>query len=775
MKKYCYFFAGIWISLGLIIISSCSKDENEPNADSGKIKTESSVLVIKKSIPANGGELSISGTQTPLEGLRIIVPDGAYSEAKDFSVSYSKISSHSLGQYFNPVSPLIEITNGGKYSDKMMKLQIPVTPNAGFYRMAYYYDKKSGLLEGIPAVSIGDHFIEIAVRHFSLIVVTEVQKDLLIQGGGFHTLFAPQVNGWSFRNFGTYPAPDGICAGMSIGAAYYFKNFNSSVNLFSYFENDKLWFRTTDFWEDDVKGLQFATAIHRVQEIFWSSNNQSITEMLDAPQDDRFWNLIYSMLVNNQPQLIYVKDSRKDTAHMIIGFSYEINASNAKIHVYDPNYPGLENVIEYDLINKTFKPYTSAANAKAIEDGDLFQCDKIALVPLSSVMTDDEMNFFWQKVQNNTIGDGIFPPYKVYAVPKDPSFTKVELNVSDNSIVNYIPFDEFDFEVNGIDPSYNLKLEMTSFLPGFGQERINPATTVKMTNKDTLMGLYLKAIPPGGKYEKWIGFDWFKIQLSDIWIEPADTSVGLNVEVKFVARHNGSAPKRARFDWDFGDPASPSSENKVSTTDTFIIHKYKNPGTFEITLSVIDLDNQKEVAKVTTKATATIWPKIAITLKGMDTNPPSTIKASDGSDIPSIAWSNKYTGTAPALSWNKNTFDADFQFNLFPATYTCTIHGTLSDDGKKITSLSAIYTGIAYGGDWTYQAAIVLQNFPLEDYLPGQIIGKTLTGRDAQSKVAQLSWKQTSKDSQGIPHEITLKSVDWNSNQTELSVFFYDR
>ena len=71
--------------------------------------------------------------------------------------------------------------------------------------------------------------------------------------------------------------------------------------------------------------------------------------------------------------------------------------------------------------------------------------------------------------------------------------------------------DEFDFEVTGIDPGFNLNLQAVSFFPGFGLERISPLA-IKMVNKDTLIGLILKGPPLNDTSEKWIGFEWFVIQ-----------------------------------------------------------------------------------------------------------------------------------------------------------------------------------------------------------------------------------------------------------------------
>lgn len=759
---------GLSLLLFSFILVGCSKDEMN-NIDSGKIKTGEKIHLLKKNIPPQGGSVVIGSGGGILEGMEITIPSGAYHEETEFEISYAVIESHEFGELFDPVSPLIEIKNGGKNANELMQLHIPVFGDPDAYKMAFYYDKVTGELEGITVIRSGQNYIDITVRHFSLIVITEIQKQLLIDGGGFHTLFDPKSHGWSFVNYGTFPEYEGICAGMSIGAAYYFKNFKSQLPLNSFFDNDLLWFPTKDIWEDDATGLQFATAIHRVQKAFWDHGIKNIDSMINASSEDRLFNILYALLVLNQPQLIYVDDPAAIHAHMIVAFGYEIVGQEVHINVYDPNFPNQESTIKYDLSKHTFSPYTSAQNAYAMQNSQLFAYSRICFIPFTSVMSSDEMNFLWQKVLNKTIVNGIFPAMKIYAVPKDNQFQKIELNMADNSKTNYIPFKEFDFEVEGLDASLGLKLEALSYLPGFGWERTNPAQTIVMNNSDTLIGLYLKVKPQNNPYDHWLGFEWFKIQLQSIWIEPHDTTVAVNAEVEFIARHNGTAPHQAIYKWDFGDG------NKESSSDSTIIYKYDQPGEYEIELIVVDVASNKEVANISGKINVTIWPKIAITLKGMESSPPSTIKASNGADIPSIGWSNKVSSTAPALKWNQNDFTTDFSFNLGEPVYTCHISGKMTPDFKKIESLVALFTGFGFGGDWTYQAGITLHDFPVEDYIPGSIIGKELSGMQAFSKVGNLSWKQTSKDGQGNITEITLQSVDWNSNQTKLSVYFYNK
>ncbi len=752
-----------------LFFSNCGKDDDTGLPDSGKIKTDKSVLIHKATLPATGGTLEVLGSSSPLDGLEITLPEGSYSDPTEFSVSYSAILSHEFGPLFEPISPLIEINNGGKMSDQLMLLKVPVSASPETYKMAFYYDRATGELEGISVVNQNEDFVEVAVRHFSLIVITQVQKNLLIEGGGFHTLFEPAVNGWGFVNYGTYPEYKGICAGMSLGAAYYFKNFKASLALNSYFDNDQLWFPSPDVWEDDANGLRFATAIHRVQEAFWDNHLVDITQIIQASDSDRFYNLIYSMLLLNQPQLIYLSDPSAPVSHMIIGFGYEVQGREVKINVYDPNFPNQESTITYNLETHSFSKYTSAQNARALENNQLFNYSHVAFLPFSSVMSKSEMDFLWQRVQNKTIEDGIFPAYKVFAVPKDNSFTKVELNTKDNSVQNFIPFREFDFQIEGIDPNAGVKLEALSFLPGFGMERYNPAQTIIMENRDTLIGLYLKATPPNEPYEQWVGFEWFKISLQDVWIEPADTTVSTNAEVKFIARNNGTLPKNALYKWDFGDG------HKLENRDSTITYQYDKADEYTVTLKVYDPSGVTEMANTKTKITVGDWLKIAVVLKGMSTTPPSTIKANDGSDIPSMAWSSWSIPNSPPLKWNNNNFSVDFPFNLSGFDYTCHISGIMSADYKKVISLTGIVTGFGFGGDWTYQAAISISNFPIDVYIPGEIIGNILTGQQAQAKVGNLSWKQTLKDNQGQVTETTLKSVDWSSNQTELSIFFYNK
>jgi len=130
------------------------------------IETGPVVEVSSTSIGASGGLISVSKPGTPVDGMEISIPAGAFSSSKTFSISYADIISHELGQYFDPISPMITIACDGGYSDEIMSLTIPVEIPEGHIAIGFYLDAVSGKLEGIPVESISSNSITLLTRHF---------------------------------------------------------------------------------------------------------------------------------------------------------------------------------------------------------------------------------------------------------------------------------------------------------------------------------------------------------------------------------------------------------------------------------------------------------------------------------------------------------------------------------------------------------------------------------------------------------------------------------
>ncbi len=162
--------------LSILVNLSCKKDSN-PSGPSGptgstdsttdvKFVTGPSIQLGSQTIGTGGGTFTISRSGDRLNGMQIIVPEGAYSGSKTFSVTYRQVGSHQLGASYSPLSPLITISNGGGYSDIPMQVKIPVTVPSGTHASAFFYDKSAGGLTVIPVVARETGSITVATSHF---------------------------------------------------------------------------------------------------------------------------------------------------------------------------------------------------------------------------------------------------------------------------------------------------------------------------------------------------------------------------------------------------------------------------------------------------------------------------------------------------------------------------------------------------------------------------------------------------------------------------------
>ena len=123
-----------FLSLFLIIIFllfGCSEDgptnPGNQNSLSDKITVGTETQEITQEIGTGGGTIIISNTGSVLNGMEIIVPEKGYNENRSYTITSSPITSHKLGEYFTPASPMITINNGGGYSEMPITIKVPIT------------------------------------------------------------------------------------------------------------------------------------------------------------------------------------------------------------------------------------------------------------------------------------------------------------------------------------------------------------------------------------------------------------------------------------------------------------------------------------------------------------------------------------------------------------------------------------------------------------------------------------------------------------------------
>ena len=137
LQKKSLFFRIISLNALLILLSTflfqtCS-DDNSPTEPNDNNNPTSDVISIgevtqeiSKIIGTDGGKVVVTNSDSPINGLTITVPQKGYDETRNYTVSYAPITSHDLGENFNPISPMITIKNGGGYSDMPLSIKVPL-------------------------------------------------------------------------------------------------------------------------------------------------------------------------------------------------------------------------------------------------------------------------------------------------------------------------------------------------------------------------------------------------------------------------------------------------------------------------------------------------------------------------------------------------------------------------------------------------------------------------------------------------------------------------
>ena len=248
------------------------------------ISTGKTVPVAQQIISTHGGKFEVNKPGDPINGLIIDIPNSSYKDDRKFTISYAEIKDHTLGPDFNPITPMIIISNGGGYSDSMMTISIPVNVKQGDFAMAFLYDEKTGKLEGMPLLCSDGKKVVVATSNFSHSSATpfndgaharlngeteEVDKIIISATneknlrGNYNSDFHPGVDDMSSKNEGSSYAPSGFCNGQTEAMMWYYvmkRQPKNEPSLFHLLDNDG-GTPTPKFWRDDTKAVKLASVL----------------------------------------------------------------------------------------------------------------------------------------------------------------------------------------------------------------------------------------------------------------------------------------------------------------------------------------------------------------------------------------------------------------------------------------------------------------------------------------------------------------------------------
>ncbi|HEX7584951.1 MAG TPA: FISUMP domain-containing protein [Prolixibacteraceae bacterium] len=612
----------------LMFAISCSlfnKDDVKPeNKLTTSIEIGQTNEVASSTINSSGGSIKISNPATPVDGLEITIPANSFSSAQTVKVAYAEIKSHQFGQYFNPISPMITITCDGGYSSEIMSVTIPVKVPEGNIPLGFFLDETTGKLEGIPIENYTANSITLLTRHFlpgsklhtnglslksasattangANIIISSISESLLNSQPIIASGFKPGIDDWEFVNYGSYIATGGHCAGQNMTAMwYYFEKKPTDGNLFNKFSDN------ANLWQDDAKGYRFCSVIHN--DLDWDGTVATLFDKyIDKNQEMdklKLYTIAGAMLVTGEPQGIGIyrqtgtkaDGTPKYGGHDLI--CYQVSTSGGKLYISDPNTPGTGQSI--DFTNTKFQPYLAKLNGNDASHPYPF----VTYYAKTAYIEWNKIGQRYGELVSNTIGTvapNTFPAYTIWQKGKVDSELKDGLVTNSDTLRCTVecPTTERGFHVNNKWLIwFNLYDEKGNEIDkwegsGKGYVILNPGL-----NK---IGFYIYsqkngAVDSNGNYnDLFIDFKWITVNYSTLSIDPNPLQGEPEKEYKLTAQSKGSAPKSAKYVWDFGDGSSQATIQNDST----VTHTFAKEGTFNVKVELYDNSNNKKVAEAT--------------------------------------------------------------------------------------------------------------------------------------------------------------------------------
>jgi hypothetical protein len=630
----------------LLLFGSCNLSDLNKNKPSNNLSIGKEVEVASNTISSSGGTITVDTPGSEIDGLEIDVPSKSYSTSKTFKITTAAITGHTLGQYFNPITPLIQIENGGGYADSIMEITIPIDIAAGEIPLGFFYDEITGKLEAIPVKEYTQKSITLLTRHFmsaselssdnlksggikidatSNLIISSIAESVLKGKKIISSGFKMEVDNWEFVNHGSYISPGGHCAGQNMAAMWYYfeKKLKGEGQLFGKFST------ISSIDEDNAIGYRFCSVIQedlssegQVINIFdkYVDKNQSLDRM-------KFYAIAGAMLTTGEPQGIgiyrtidndnngipdtYTDGSLKYGGHDLI--CYQIGIDEGKLYICDPNYPKAGQIIEYE--NNKFKPYSGKANGHA----SAYQYPFVTWYAKTAWIDWPQVGKRYVEVLDSTIGNKVpntFPAYTIWVEGKEEEKLK---NGYTTDTASFICWTECPSAEAGNNYGGS-KMIATTVLDENGKNISryrNGDNCTMITLKPGLnkLGFYIegwrnsaliKDINGNDKYRNlFIDFKWFNIFYSKLEISPNPITGKPDEEIKITALSGGTAPKNANYVWDFGD----GSKEVTVKNDSTVIHKFTKEGLFTVSLNLFDNSTKKLVGHSTASATISSIPE----------------------------------------------------------------------------------------------------------------------------------------------------------------------
>jgi len=791
MKKVLYFFIIV-----ILLQPGCKKSDNpvDPGDTNANLIYGELVNLTTETISTGGGEIKIVKPGDPLDGLQLTIPPNSFPQNSTFSISYAEIKSHQLGQYFKPVSPLIRIKYNGGFSERPLRLKIPIELPEGHFAMGFFYDRSTGKLEGLPVLDLDAKSVTIAARHFQSspggsqiqktgqgndseiigdLVISSVDERKLSQQTKISSGFLPGYDDWEFINFGSYIAAGGHCAGQALTAMWYYleKNKKGAPQLYHAYDNIYDINKPIKMWQDNPQGYRFASTVQQDMNFDQWANDMDI-QFTDP--DLTFKAFALAILQSGEPQLVCIRKSTP--AHeghaMII---YAVDYPNGILYVADPNFPGNRSIDEngtyserkIEFTANSFRPYRSSLNAGT----GVLEFDQIGYFGKTAFVKWNYISARWYEFENKIVGQDRFPEYKLYLFSTSGEELRDNYTCSLNQLdilcksqcSQMIPNTDWLQYIQ----VYDTKGVLITQTDGAGLTRIN----LKPGNNK--FGIFLQGADAGGKW-RYLDFKWITVKNLTLAIEPNPFVGEPNVEYKFTARSNGTAPVNARYVWNFGD----GTADVIVYNDSTAKHTFTQLRDYYVTVALYDNAGQLiSTASADVKITTGNYGLIKMAAKA-DINFLGEITFSLSVNQPSfsIGLFLDLNAANSNMTWNNDQFI--FSFNRTKESYIFSdavisgyIQGEISPDGNMIEWLKAEELVTTAEKKDSVIRRIECRNLPFKQVLFGNVNFRQ-TGSSLASIITKFELKRKWMNTDGTWSETYATGIDYNKGYNMLEVDF---
>lgn len=598
------------------------------SASSPIIEYETPILVDEGSFDSNSCEKIINNPESPINGLKIEVPAGAFDGSVKIKVSVSNITSTRLPTNFTTLTPMISLNSEGKTANEPILITIPAAVSSDKVPVAVRFDPVTGDLESIPITAVNDGSVTVATNDPSgsqgplgnirrSVIGTVFDTGIIIGDIAVANLpnsidsgFRPGTHTWKNPNYGSIACSEGHCAGAVLSEAWC---YGKGIVPALYGNYDS--FSTSEIWEDDKRAIRLNSIVQK--DIDWASVSVRLSRIISGIDDGLTFNMFKaSLYVTTKPQYISMRNGT--SGHALLVYRVEDNS----LYIADPNYPHTERKLS--LTNNAFEPFSAALNRNgAAENYTIFHH-----IGMWSLIDSSKMSRRWTEFQSGTIGNGKFPECILFARSSDLSFIELTDDFSTQGchVSNSTRGLEICLKENGKfstlwglwlysqdSPNYTLPLSRDAqSLPD------RQIFTIPLAPGKNKVGFRIGLIPEGqtptwngtdllygsGESAAWADFQW--ITINGILPSPGNLSTEPgNTEVK-VSWEAIAGATSYRIYWDTIEAVDKSCQNKTTVaTNSHTVTGLTNDTKYYFVVSALGPDDTESDISGAVQATPT--------------------------------------------------------------------------------------------------------------------------------------------------------------------------